>query len=79
MGTPEAPAWLDHCALDRCIAVAVDRLDAGPRVAVIAALERADAELAFFEDGDGDWVAVRVLGRHLISVHRSRVQRVGAN
>lgn len=74
------PEWLDHAALDRCIAMFIDgQDDADLRAALIAAVERADAELIYHSDAAGDWVGVRVMGIRLGRAHRSRVQKVGAN
>jgi hypothetical protein len=80
MDAMHAPGWLDFAALDRCIAVAVDgQKDDDLRTAMIAAIERADAELMFTRDAVGDWVLVIVSGQSLTRVHRSRVQKIGAN
>lgn len=81
MSTPvEMPDWLDHDALDICIAQWIDgQEDPDLRTAMIAAVERADAELVFHEDERGEWVGVRVMGQRLGRAHRSRVQKAGAN
>lgn len=76
----EHPGWLDHDALDRCIAAWIDgQEDADLRTALIAAVERADAEIVYHSDTAGEWVGVRVMGMRIGRVHRSRVQKSGAN
>lgn len=80
MSTPIAhPEWLDHDKLDAFLPAMLDGWTPEARTAMIAAFERGDAELVIHEDDLGDWVGVRVLGVRVGRVHRSRVQRVGAN
>lgn len=80
MSTPvEMPDWLDHERLDSYLPAMLDGQTPEMRTALLAAFERGDAELVFHEDDQGEWVGVRALGMSVGRVHRSRVQRAGAN
>ena len=75
----DVPEWLDHDALDAFLPMMLDAQPATLRTALLAAFERGDAELVFHSDAMGEWVGVRALGMRVGRVHRSRVQKAGAN
>lgn len=79
-GTPcEVPDWLDHRKLDAFLPAMLDLQDPELRTALLAAFERGDAELVVHDDAQGEWIGVRALGMRVGRVHRSRVQKSGAN